>query len=152
MISAVHCGQRCPLTASWDCDLLMIVSRVCNSTSRRLSTIISTSSTTSPSYSKWWAKRQLETGEMELVKTFLLNQPYHTLAGTESSITSSKKCNQILIVTRSCWSVSVCVCYLDSPWWKHSGSQPWKLVNNQRSRTQQEQIMFGNLYSMAVLF
>lgn len=46
MISAVHCGQRCPLTASCDCDLLMMANSVCSNTSNKLSTIISTSSCT----------------------------------------------------------------------------------------------------------
>lgn len=50
MISAVHWGQRCPLDVSTEWDLLMIDSRVCSSTSRRLSTIISTSSWTEDSY------------------------------------------------------------------------------------------------------
>lgn len=44
VISAVHWGQRWPRDVSTECDLLMMDSSVCSSTSRRLSTIISTSS------------------------------------------------------------------------------------------------------------
>lgn len=50
VISAVHWGQRCPLDVSTEWDLLMMDSRVCSSTSRRLSTIISTSSWTEDSW------------------------------------------------------------------------------------------------------
>lgn len=75
MISAVHCGHRCPLTASWACDLLMMVSRVCKSTSKRLSTIISTSSITSASWSEQQESTALAPGWLKCSGQYLLNQP-----------------------------------------------------------------------------
>ena len=61
VISAVHCGQRCPLDVSTEWDLLMMDSRVCSSTSRRLSTIISTSSWTEESWDTESRHREAET-------------------------------------------------------------------------------------------
>lgn len=76
MISAVHCGHRCPLTASWACDLLMMVSRVCKSTSKRLSTIISTSSMTSASWSEQRESTQLVPDLLTCSWQYLLSQPH----------------------------------------------------------------------------
>lgn len=58
VISAVHWGQRCPLDVSTEWDLLMMDSRVCSSTSRRLSTIISTSSWTDDSCTQRASRRK----------------------------------------------------------------------------------------------
>lgn len=80
VISAVHWGQRCPLDVSTEWDLLMMDSSVCSSTSRRLSTIISTSSWTDDSWNTESEQKDVNQSVVDV------NMRFHVAAGTQQRV------------------------------------------------------------------